>query len=291
MAIDPRLVALGYAPVGSAQTGRKRRLFITMEGPPSTGKTDFLRRCPPPQVCIDLDRGMEGVCETDIWGNEIMRKVIEMPDLDVGGKLASDAERTIAKNSYAQFKTLAKQTFKALGEIGGGTLSIETGGAAYALAQIARFGQIAQLGEVPAAMWTSMQAEFQQIFLQYEDYPVNLIVSHRQGAKFGGATGETDLKGYKEMQHLSQIHLEFQRVYRRTPLGMVVRDARGIEQFDLVRKVKKCRARLALLGAEFPVVFLDDDMRESIGGDFLTVAQAVFPDTTVDDWMPTGLVA
>ncbi len=284
MAIDPRLLALGYSPVGSAQAGKKRRLFITMEGLPSTGKTDFLRRCPPPQVCIDFDRGMEGVCEHDIWGNEIMRRVIEMPDLDVGGKFATDAERTVAKNSYEQFKRLTTETFKALSSIGGGTLSIETGGAAYSLAQIARFGQIAQLGEVPAAMWTSMQAEFQQIFLQYEDYPVNLIVSHRQGSKFGGAAGETDLKGYKEMKHLSQIHLEFLRVYRRTAVGMVERDKRGTELFDLVRKVGKCRARLSLLGAEFPVVFVDDEMRDSVGGDFETIALAVFPETSREDW-------
>lgn len=289
MAIDPRLAALGYSPVGSAQRGKRRRLFITTEGVPSTGKSDFLRRCPPPQVCIDFDRGMEGVCEYDIWGNEIVHKVIEMPDLDVGGKFATDAEREIAKKSYAQFKQLTTETFKILSSMGGGTLSVETGGAAYALAQIARFGQIAQLGEVPAAMWTSMQAEFQQIFLQYEDYPVNLVVSHRLGSKFNGAPGETDLKGYKEMQHLSQVHLEFQRVYRRTPVGMIEKDARGVELFDLVRKVKKCRARLSLLGAEFPVMFLDEEMRKSMGGDFATIALAVFPDTTIEDWFPEGV--
>lgn len=292
MPIDPRLLALGFTPVKSNRPDRKRRLFISMEGPTGTGKTDFLKRCPPPQVCIDFDRGMEGVAEYDIWGNEIAHKFIDMPDLDQGGILPTQGELQIARASYTEFKLLMHQTFVALDAIGGGTLSVETGGAAYAVAQIARFGQIGKIGEVPIGAWDPMKAEFEGIFLEYTNYPgVNVVVSHRQGSKYGGMVGEKDLKGYKEMQHLAQVHLAFQKVYRRTPLGVVERNAAGVEQFDLVRKVIKCRQRLALMGAEFPVVFMDDEMRESIGGDFATIATAVFPDTTLADWFPEGTLS
>jgi len=285
MPIDPRLAALGYSPVGAAQLGRKKRLFISMEGAPATGKTDFLKRCPPPQVCIDFDRGMEGVAEYDIWGNEIVHKFIDMPDLDIGGILPTQAELQIARNSYTEFKDLMHKTFVALDSIGGGTLSIETGGAAYAIAQIARFGQLGKIGEVPIGAWDPMKAEFERIFLEYSNYAgVNLLVTHRQGSKYGGMVGEKDLKGYKEMAHLAQVHLWFQKVYRRNAVGVVQRNAKGGEEFDLVRKVVKCRQRLSLEGAEFPVVFLDDEMQESVGGDFETIAAAVFPETSREDW-------
>jgi len=290
MPIDPRLTALGYSPVAKP-AGRRRRMFISTEGMTATGKTYFQRTMPPPQVCIDFDRGMEGVAEVDLWGNEIIHKIIEMPDLDIGGVLPTPAELKLARDGYIAFKELMHKTLQALDAMGGGTLSVETGGAAYSLAQIARFGQLGQIGEVPRNAWDPMKAEFSNIFLEYEQYTsVNLLVTHHQGAKYG-ALGEKDLKGYKDIANLAQVHLAFERRFRRNQNGAVIRNANGAEEFDLVRKVVKCRQRLSLIGAEFPVVFLDDDMRESIGGDFLTVAQAVFPDTTVDDWMPTGLVA
>jgi hypothetical protein len=277
--IDPRLTALGFKPA-AANVRSKRRMFITTEGATSAGKTDFLRRCPPPVVVVDFDRGMEGVAETDIWGNEILRKTIDMPDLDMFGKTTSPGERQIATASYAEFKKLMHDVLSL--DIAR-TLAVETGGHAYSLAQIARFGQIAQLGEVPAAMWTAMQAEYEGIFLEYEKYHCNLIVSHRQGSKFMGLPGDKELKGYKQMQYLSQVHLNFEK--------RPVRDDRGKAiDFELVRTIVKCRQRLALETPthpqhEFPVMFLDDDKQQSVGGDFLTIAKAVFPNTTDADWI------
>lgn len=286
MPIDPRLLALGFTPVAKP-AGRRRRMFISTEGMTATGKTHFLRGMPAPQVCIDFDRGMEGVAEYDLRGNEIVHKVIEMPDLDQGGILPTPAELKVARDSYSQFKDLMHKTFVALDAIGGGTLSVETGGAAYSLAQIARFGQLGAIGEVARNAWDPMKAEFQNIFLEYEQYTsVNLLVTHHQGAKYAGAVGEKDLKGYKDIANLAQVHLAFERRLRRKENGAVIRGANGAEEFDLVRKVVKCRQRLSLIGVEFPVVFMDEDMKESIGGDFLTVATAVFPETTEKDWMP-----
>jgi hypothetical protein len=286
--IDPRLTQLGFKPV-ARPLGEKRRLFITLEGPPASGKTHFLRTCRPPIVVINFDRGLQGVAEYDIWGGEIAQFTLDLPDLDEFSKTASTLERGIALKSYSEFKRLVDATLKS-GAVG--TLAIETGTAAYTLAQVARFGQIAQLGEVPAALWTSMQGEFERIFLQYEDYPVNLVMTHRQGSKFGAPKGEMELKGYKQMQYLAQVHLAFDKRYRRKDNGVVERSAAGIEQFDLVRKVVKCRQRLALEGAEFPVVFLDGDgnvsdapTAQSMGGDFLTIAQAIFPDSVESDWL------
>lgn len=286
MPVDPRLTALGFKPVGIPGSWSRRRLFIANEGPTATGKTDFLRRCPPPQVVIDLDRGTEGVLETDIWGNEILRKSIDLPDLDEFGLTASPGERSVALQSYTAFKKLMEDTFKAFAAIGGGTIQVDTGGAAYTLAQVARFGRIAQVGEVPPAMWTSMAGEFQRIFLQYEDYPVNLIVTHRQGSKFGGLPGDRELKGYKEMKHLAQVHLAFEKRMLINDKGAPVRNPlTGNQEFELLRIALKSRQRLGLEGAQFPVVFLDDAKTKSVGGDFLAVALAVFPNTTAKDWI------
>lgn len=280
MPIDARLLQLGYR--SAVRPAGKRRLFITTEGPTATGKTEFIRTCRPPIVVLDFDRGMEGVAEYDIWGNEIAKITLELPDLDEFSKTASPGERQIAKESYARFKKLVEQTLKS-GAVG--TLCVDTGTAAYTLAQVARFGQIAQLGEVPPAMWTSMQGEFERIFLQYEDYPVNLVVSHRQGEKFMGVKGEKELKGYKQMQHLAQVHLAFEKRWVRDDKQQIVKRPNGLPMFEFVRRAVKCRQRIAVEGTEFPVVFLDDEMTESVGGDFLTIAQAVFPGTTEADWI------
>jgi hypothetical protein len=49
-------------------------------------------------------------------------------------------------------------------------------------------------------------------------------------------------------------------------------------------KVIKCRQRIGLEGTEFEVMWLDEEKRESVGLDFLTVATSVFPNTTEEDW-------
>lgn len=277
MTLDPKLVALGFKPVGS----NKRRIFMTAEGEPATGKTKFIQGCPGPIAVLDFDFGMEGVAQFDSEGREIARFPIEMPDLDsMGSKTATPEERTLAINSYKKFKDVMSAVFKS-GVVR--TVAVDTGGAAYALAQIARFGQLAQLGEVPAASWTSMQAEYERIFLEYQASNCNLIVTHRIGSKFMGLKGEKELKGYKQMQHLAQVHLRFVKEYVRDEKGKPV----GLK---LYREVIKCRQRLALENPAdpshvFDVVFIDDQMEQSVGGDFLTVAQAVFPNSKPEEWV------
>lgn len=277
--INPALAALGFGPIGP-KNPKRRRLCISSEGAPATGKTDFIRRMPPPQVIIDFDRGAEGVAERDVWGNPIGVIALEMPDLDLFGKNASPGERQMAGQTYARFKQLVESTIRSEAAA---SIMIDTGTAAYALAQIARFGQIAQVGEVPAAMWTSMQAEYMGIFDLAYSYSCNLYIAHQQGLKFQGVAGETELKGLKKIKYWAQVHLDFQKrpVHAPTSSGMGV--GKIVDQ-EFVRVVKKCRQRIAVEGTEFPVIFLDDDKQQSVGGDFLTIAQTIFPMSNENEW-------
>lgn len=270
---------LGFVPTGAA----RKRLFLTSEGPTGAGKTHFIRTMPGPIALIDFDRGSEGVLERDIYGNPIMRKSLEFAEFDEGGKTMTLAEHEQAKQTYQTFKYLVERLVSS-GEVR--TLAIDTGGAAYSLAQAARFGRIAQVGEVPPALWTAMQAEYENIFLQAYDYGCNVIVTHRQGSKFKGLSGEKELKGYKQMEFLGQVHLVHQKKVVKVPHPTLA--GLQVDQVELSIKVKKCRQRIALDGYEFPIVMLGEDEKgvmQSIGGRFVDVAQAVFPMTQESDWI------
>lgn len=288
------LTRLGFVPAGSPITQRRKRLFITSEGPPGTGKTHFLRTMPGPIGLIDFDRGSEGVLDmfknaaglpVNIYGEVIMRKSFEFAEFDELGKTMSPGELAKSREAYEQVKYIIERLVKS-GEIK--TLAVDTGGALYALAQAARFGQIAQLGEVPAAMWTSMQQEYENIFAQAYDSGCNILVTHRQGSKFKGMAGEKELKGYKVMEFVSQVHLLHQKKHVKVadPAGGFVGAMK--EQIELSIKVKKCRQRIALDGHEFQIMMLGEDangVMQSIGGRFVDVATAVFPNTSEADWI------
>jgi hypothetical protein len=258
-----------------------RRLFITSEGDWSTGKTTFLRSCPPPIGVIDFDKGMEGVAETDIWGGPILRKSIELPDLDMAyvsfagsrneqkSVKASDQEITVAMNGYLEFKSAVDQLLKS-GAFR--TLAIDGGGAAWGMAQVARFGQVAKYGEVPGQMWRMVGEEFERIFSAAHDHGTNLVVTHRRKGRFQGPGKKMD--GYEGLQFAAHVHL----IHEKSASG------------ELSISIGKCRQRDALTQPNHPqhkfdiVRFGEDPVTESIGGRFSDIALAVFPNTTEKDW-------
>lgn len=273
---------------------QRRRLFITSEGAPKVGKTHFLWTMPGPIALIDFDRGAEGVIDRvkdangvplNMYGQPIMRKTIPFAEFDEGGKTMSAVELSAARESYQLFKHLVSQIIRS-GAVR--TLSIDTGGAAYALAQAARFGQLAQVGEVPPSMWTSMQMEFENIFLQAYDAGCNVLVTHRQGSKFKGLAGEKELKGYKNMPFVSQVHLVHQQKTNRVPVDPMNPQSGTREQTELSIRIGECRQRFGLKGCELPILLLGEDengIMQSMGGRFVDVATAVFPNTKVEDWI------
>lgn len=260
----------GFTPVTAPG---KRRLFTSSEGAPSSGKTHFISTMPGPVIAIlDFDRGLEGVVDRqELVGDKlIVRKTLPMPDLDQSSKTMSAGEQTMAVQSYETFKKIVEEIIRS-GQVR--SLAIDNGGDPYTLAQMARFGRIAAVGEVPAQMWTMMQLEFEQIFRIAYDHSTNLHITHRHGSKYRGAMGEMELKGYKRMQYVSQVHLEH------------IKDKDG----NLRIEVKKCRQRIALEDPNHPqhvhpIIFMDEDKTQSFGGTFLDIATAVFPNTKEEDW-------
>lgn len=272
--ISPLLQQLGFTPVGAT----RRRLFISNEGEPGTGKTTLLRTMPGPIAVINFDHGLEGVAELDVHGRPISQKMIEVPDFDESGKTMTAGERQTALASYDTFKKTVDALIKSSNQPGGiRTLGIDTGTAAYSLAQAARFGRIAMVGEVPPAMWVAMQTEFENIFAPFETHNCNILVTHRQGSKYKGLAGERELKGYKQMEFMSQIHLVHEK--------RVVKLEDGKLDQQLWITVKKCRQRKALEGQRFDVIWLNDEKTESIGARFVDIATAVLPNTTEADWL------
>lgn len=282
---------LGFVPAGSTRT----RLFITSEGPTGSGKTHFIRTMPGPIGVIDFDRGTEGVLDVfrnsaglpvNVYGQPILRKTIEFAEFDEGGKSTSASELAAARSNYQIFKYLVEQMTRS-SEVR--TLVVDTGGAAYSLAQAARFGQLAAVGEVPPNMWTSMQMEYENLFLQAYEAGCNVLVTHRQGSKFKGLAGEKELKGYKLMPFVGQVHLVHQKKVSRVPVDPSNPMTGMRELVELSIKVEKCRQRWTLNGHEFPIVMLGEDpatgVMQSIGGTFLDVAKAVLPITTDSDWI------
>lgn len=284
---------LGFVPAGSQAVGKKR-LFITSEGETGGGKTRFLWTMPGPIAVVDFDRGTEGVLDVvrnsdglpvNMYGHPILRKPFEFAEFDEGGRTMTVNEWAEAKRSYEMLKKVIEDLVRS-NEVR--TLAVDTGTAAYALAQAARFGQLARVGEVPPQMWTSMQAEFENIFLRAYDYGCNVYITHRQGSKFKGLSGEKELKGYKLIKSLAQVHLDFRKQLMRVPDPSSPVAGATIDQARLSIKVIKCRQRWSLDGHEFPVVMLGEDqngMMQSIGGRFVDVAMAVFPQSREEDWV------
>lgn len=264
------LTQLGFTPVGST----RRRLFISSEGEQGTGKTRIFRTCPGPVAIVNFDHGLEGSAEFDVHGQRIQQITIDMPDFDEGAKTMTATEWATAKTSYQRFKLIVDSVIRSRTVR---TLGIDTGTAAYNLAQMARFGRIAQVGEVPPGMWTSMQAEYENVFAPFETHDCNLIVTHRQGTKFKGLAGERELKGYKGMKFASQVHLVYNK--------RVTRNADGTLEHALSVEVSKCRQRMALEGHRFDVCWLNAEKTESIGARFVDIAMAVFPNTSEQNWI------
>jgi hypothetical protein len=276
---------LGLSSAVAAPT-KKRRMFISLEGGQATGKTRFITTCPGPIAVIDFDRGMEGVAEYDQQGNEIWRKSIYMPDFsektapDKSGASApkvSDTELQQAIRSFEGFKSAIDTLLKS-GLFR--TVAVDNMGSAYGLCQAARFGQIARIGEVPSQMWRLAQQEFEKIFNAVYDHNVNLVVTHRQKLKFKGVGGETTVDGYDKIPFLAQVHLALNKQLVR-PQGA---GPNAPAEIVLTAKVLKSRQRIALEGTEFQTIWLDEEKTMSAGFDFLTVAQAVLPNTKEEDW-------
>ncbi len=284
-----------FTQLGFATVPSMRRLFISGDGPTGSGKTRFVKTCPPPIGVVDFDKGMEGVAEQDMWGNPIVRKSLPTPDFtelgpeDRRGTSApavNDAERALATTTYEQFKIIMETLFKGLT---GGTVAIDNGGKIYTCAMAARFGQLARLGDVPAAVWRMMKDEFESIFTMAYDYNVNLIVMHRQKAKWGSTTGEKDIDGYSDMKFSAQIHLTFdaKMVAPPMPSGQMIMPGAIVPRPELkfTAKVTKCRQNAAVINREFEAIWLDKENGVSMGLDFLTVARAVYPMSKDEDWI------
>jgi hypothetical protein len=277
-------------------------LIIGLEGGTGSGKTRFLTTCPPPIGVIDFDKGMKGVAETDIWGNRIVRKTLEMPDFDDRGPedrrgtsapAVSAAQQSVARQSYEQFKQIISSLLKSLGSGGGGTICIDNLAAIYTCAMAARFGQLARLGDVPAQMWRMMKVEFEQILTDASDYPVNLVVTQRQKEKFG-EKGVKEADGWRDLIFNSDVYLVMEKKLVPksaadpsgiiNPLAPIV-----IEPPDVYfsARVLKVRPRYSQLreGQELQSVWLDQGTGQSMGLDFLTIAKQVVPGTTDQDWI------
>ena len=269
---------------------RLRRVFISSEGDHSTGKTRFIGTAPGPVIAVlDFDRGLEGVLDLDpvaAGDKVIFKKVFPAPDFDEeGSKSMSAGERKLAVDTYGKFKDTVEKILKAKlpnGRRAVDTLAIDNCGDPYVLAQMARFGKYAKVGEVPAEAWTSMQMEFEALFRMAYDNNTNLIVTHRQGGKYRGMLGEKELKGYKRMSYVSQVHLAHEKFIVTDPVS-------GVKEMQLQLRVIKSRQRLAIEDPGHPqnilrAIWLDDEKTQSCGADFIDVVTAVLPNTTERDW-------
>lgn len=254
-----------------AELQRRRRLVVSIDGAPFTGKTHLMLTLPPPACIFSIDRGLEGVVEDmegegyDFRGFEFEDFSLDRPPLS--SRLAVDHAKRTAQAFVTSFRQVLKRKERT-------SLGIDTGSEFW---QLFRLGDLGKLEQVPPMRYVRVNRLFRDILNEVLDTPHNLVIIHREKDRYDTRLIETDT-GVKEVS--VRVPGEVDRDGFKEIDGIVQVVVRGLR--DGKRKgtagmgftVRKCRQRASLVGkqywgpeATFPMLALD-----------------VFPQSEPEEW-------
>jgi hypothetical protein len=235
------------------------RLLGSSQGPGGSGKTHFWLTAPEPIAVMLFDPiGLEGLTRQPLFREKDIR-VIEYKFNP--GKLAESDRPKAAQDNLEQFIDDYRIALKMAR-----TTIFDKEDYIWEMLRYARLGSIS---DRPSSYY-ELNLEYRNWFQEAADSGMNLGVIRGMKEKWGTkknpktgaeqpfATGTLEPRGMKEVPELVQVNLEHKWV-----------EGEGF----VVKVMDKCRLNSDLIGQEFP------------GLDFMTLALAMYPESSESDWL------
>lgn len=227
------------------------RLIIAIDGFEKKGKSHFSLTAPGPIGYLDFDVGSEGVVQKfKAMGKKIYAKSFEVP-----------SDQTKARGVVLQFQD-AFQTSISHAR----TTIIDTATEVWELYRMAKFGKLTQ---VPSYMYTEVNSEFRKLIRAGFSGNGNLILLHKYRKQYirgkdgkGVWSGGHERSGFDGTGHLVQLNLNADR-----------------DDDGFMINIIDCRQNANLAGKTFR------DVADIPLCSFPYIAQAVFPDTKIEEWL------
>lgn len=210
MEIPTQLKSFGLV---SPSRQTRRRLVVTSEGDPGTGKSDFaLRTAPRPILHIDLDNNIEGIEERYADDDGVLIKRVKMPVM------------INKEHDLEQFKEIRSLVLKSIEIDAFRTISMDTGDALYELCRRGFLGVLG-FGEAKQSDFDVVNANMRRFFRASKEQRVNFYMPHRRtdayreivmasGKKTGVKSGERKRQGWKDAEYEAQVHLIFEKEHK-----------------------------------------------------------------------------
>lgn len=269
MTLPNSIVKAGYQTFKQLQSQR-RRLMLSLYGPPDSGKTEFALSAPGPGVLITLDRGIEGMAlnpNPPDWRNADMFGVKA-----IGVPMATQMSQADYLKYWTDFYTEYKA---ALVNPDIRTVILDGDSDSWELQRLAEFGR---LSKVPPNMYDNVNAARRVMYNRAFDSGKIFIATNRvrkvyidklnskgepelnnSGNVVRVWNGEYERQGFSDQDYLWQVHLRMD--YDREK-----------EKFSAT--ITKCKPQRSLEGY-------------SLEGDecnFQGLVQTIFPDVDLKTW-------
>jgi hypothetical protein len=270
----------GFMPLSSIR--KRRRLLISLEGPPDTGKSEFALSCPGPGIIIVVDRGLDPVLDNPNppaarQGNFAV-KVITPP------LFTQSDDRNTFKPYYKEFRD---SLYAALKNPDCNAVCIDGDSDSWELQRLAEFGTLTKVPGAVGLAYTEVNAGRRLLYARCwdagkivvatnkmrEEYAVekdaegNAIM--KDGKELKVKTGRLIAQGFDDDNYLWQIKLRM--LYK--PAGVNSVTKRSYSQSWGLR-ILRCKHDTTYVGAEL------------WGSDcnFPGLVQTVYPDVPLKDW-------
>lgn len=255
-------------------------LMIGTEGPPDSGKTEFLLSCPGPGLVVCLDRGFDPIFDNPhppkSRRSDFAFKAINIP-----------LNTTSAQDVYVEyFKKCREELYKALANPDALTVAIDGDSDFYELQTLAEFGKITQVW--PQTRFGDLYAKRRAITARCHDSGKIIIgtnkvkdqyeavvddkgqpVMETNGEPKRAKTGKQERQGFRDQEYLWNIQIR--HMYKPAGVNKITGKPTA-QQWGI--QIMKCKANRALVGEE---LWAEDC-------NFSGLVQLIYPDIPMGDW-------
>lgn len=261
----------GFYPAADMST--KPRLMIGTDGPPDSGKTEFILSAPGPGIVICLDRGYDG-CLMNANPPKARRRDYAFKSISVplATQVAQPVYLDYWKSFYAEYK-------KALDNPDARTVGLDGDSDSWELQRLAEFGKLTQ---IPGIMYTNVNAARRAMIARAWDSGKIIIATNKIKDEYVDETdaagnpvldnagkpkrkksGEVERQGFSDTDYLWQIQLRhfYVEATDKTP-----------GQFGI--RILKCKKDRSLVGLEL----MGEDCN------FAGLVQTVYPEIPLENW-------